>query len=537
MNLYKLFLVLCIGLVLSLVAQEQNENTLLMQVKNLDSKSDTLEINGILFSIQPLSIDSSDSKDCDSQWILATPQVKSEQSAWDLAYSIVASDENVLYAEPDNANIDASYPETSEVKGIFNEDWPYPNPAVFAWHKGDAFSQLRSARQSESTGTRVRIAHFDTGYDPNHTTTPKYLRTDLQRNFISGENPYSAVDIGSTGLMNQPGHGTATLAILAGNLVNRPQYNYKDYYGGAPFAEVVPCRISKTVILLKSSSLVSALNYASSINCDVLSMSMGGVASEAWADAVNSAYDKGLVMVTAAGNNIGKKPTVKVVYPARFNRVICVCGITYDNTPYYKYGLFSTVMQGNWGPQSVMGSAIATYTPNVPWAVLNGGDEIRMDGAGTSSATPQVAAAAALWIQKYCDQRYTHPWQKVNAVRHALFSTAKKTYKDSEKYYGNGVLKVKDALAVKPKLDQYPLPKDSVEWPILTLLFGLSGSQAEMFKVELARLEYDNAELQEITTQYEETGKLTKQMKTKLKEIILSSDKASNELKNLFSKL
>ena len=32
-------------------------------------------------------------------------------------------------------------------------------------------------------------------------------------------------------------------------------------------------------------------------------MSMGGIASAAWADAVNMAYEAGIVFVAAAGNN------------------------------------------------------------------------------------------------------------------------------------------------------------------------------------------------------------------------------------------
>jgi len=48
-----------------------------------------------------------------------------------------------------------------------------------------------------------------------------------------------------------------------------------------------------------------------------------------------------------------------------------------------------------------MVAAIAAYTPNVPWARFGEPDMIDFDGAGTSAATPQVAGAAALWIQKY----------------------------------------------------------------------------------------------------------------------------------------
>ena len=51
----------------------------------------------------------------------------------------------------------------------------------------------------------------------------------------------------------------------------------------------------------------------------VLSMSMGGLSSQALVDAVNLAYDAGSCIVTAAGNNfagIADRPK-SIVFPAR----------------------------------------------------------------------------------------------------------------------------------------------------------------------------------------------------------------------------
>ena len=61
---------------------------------------------------------------------------------------------------------------------------------------------------------------------------------------------------------------------------------------------------------------------------------MGGLPSQAWADAANKAYEAGIVVVCAAGNNFGGLPTSLVVYPARFDRVIAACGVMADKTPY-----------------------------------------------------------------------------------------------------------------------------------------------------------------------------------------------------------
>ena len=189
-------------------------------------------------------------------------------------------------------------------------------------------------------------------------------------------------------------------------------------------------------MLLKTSALAKALDHVSGGNAgqrlaDVVSLSMGGVASRAWADAVNKAYEAGVCIVAAAGNNFSAGivgvPTRFIVYPARFRRVIAACGVMANRAPYF--GLPFGKMQGNWGPQSKMATALAAFTPNTPWAKLGAPLVVDLNGAGTSSATPQVAAAVALWLTQHRTQvaQYTQPWQRVEAVRHALFTSADKT--------------------------------------------------------------------------------------------------------------
>src|SRR5262249_39832142 len=142
----------------------------------------------------------------------------------------------------------------------------------------------------------------------------------------------------------------------------------------------------------------------------VISMSMGGAPSQAWVDAVNAAYEAGILMVTAAGNNFSGLPTRHLVYPARFERVLAACGVTYDLAPYYTSILDE--MQGNFGPLRHMKKALAAFTPNTPWAHVPS-NSIHFSGAGTSSATPQIAAAAALYYRKYFRElnNIPEPWK------------------------------------------------------------------------------------------------------------------------------
>jgi subtilisin family serine protease len=81
-------------------------------------------------------------------------------------------------------------------------------------------------------------------------------------------------------------------------------------------------------VLFSNSAIAQALDYVHGLNAsaathiDIITMSMGGLASQAWADAVNALYEQGVFIVTAAGNNFGNLPTHNIVYPARFGRVV-----------------------------------------------------------------------------------------------------------------------------------------------------------------------------------------------------------------------
>ena len=118
--------------------------------------------------------------------------------------------------------------------------------------------------------------------------------------------------------------------------------------------------------------MVQGFDYARAQGAHVLSMSMGGLSSEALVDAVNLAYDAGLVLVTAAGNNYAGVPSPKsIVFPARLHRVLAACGVMADGRPYA--GLKFRTMQGNFGPANKMETALGAYTPNVPWAQIDCG--------------------------------------------------------------------------------------------------------------------------------------------------------------------
>lgn len=357
-----------------------------------------------------------------------------------------------------------------------------------AWNFGDDYSQLAAARQAVGVKmSKILIAHLDTGYDPSHhLTQPQNLKLEWQRNFVSGGG--NANDAGdhipaNTALANH-GHGTGTLSLLAGNRLNGNSPGWKsfsDYVGGAPLANILPVRIADWVVRFTTGTIVQGLDYARQRDANVLSMSMGGFSSQALADAVNLAYEAGLVLVTAAGNNFVNLPVPSIVYPARFRRVLAACGVMADGRAYTNLALGT--MQGNYGPDSKMDTALGAYTPNVPWAQISCGNVVDMDGAGTSAATPQIAAAAALWLAEHWDkvQNYSERWMRVEAVRHALFTAATKTTakmdtQQTRKTIGQGIMMAADALKIEPlseaELKNRKLPPASSTLGWLDGLFG-----------------------------------------------------------------
>jgi hypothetical protein len=383
------------------------------------------------------------------------------------------------------------------------ESTDFPQGTGFAWHLD--LSQLRSARNEVGDNPeKARIGILDTGFDFKHQARPGNLLLDLQRNFVGDDRPTNdATDPFPRGPFTNPGHGTGTIGLLAGQRLQnmtRPEQN-GDYLGGAPLAEVLPVRIATGVMLLFSSAFATGLDYLIAPNgngadrVDVLSMSMGGLASKAWADVVNRAYDAGIVMVTAAGNNFPLTPE-SIVYPARFRRVIAACGVMADGRPYIRENVPIGKMAGNYGPDSKMDTALAAFTPNTPWAEINCESIVDMDGAGTSSATPQIAAAAALWLQKHKNEMAGwSPQETVEATRKALFESADSHSPDSRKYFGRGILKASNALKVLPKRGLPVTPPDSASFPFWKVVIGQGIATAEkpeflqeMLGVEVAQL-------------------------------------------------
>jgi len=443
-----------------------------------------------------------------SEWQIWTPLfLTSHINVWDLCHQVVNQNTGtggtprVEFAEPDYQQRwifgeDKALAATTSACGAqYAEDPGFPVDADPLWFKNASHAQFDDALSRITSPDVVRVAHLDTGYDPNHATLPLHIRKDLERNFVDAGRPHDARD-DSQGPLNSLGHGTGTLGILAGQSVPGGLA-----IGCSPFVEVAPMRVADRVVLFLNSAIAIALDYVHSLYADpttrihVVTMSMGGLACKAWADAVNALYEAGVFVVTAAGNNFDNLPTREVVFPARFNRVVAACGVMADGKAYADMGVGK--MAGNYGPREKMSTAIAAWTPNIPWARLGCPDIVDLNGAGTSCATPQIAAAAAMWIQqnKAAWEAYPEGWMRVEAVRKALFDSAVQAPDGSstmdQVHLGNGVLHARAALS-QPPADASALarqPEDAIFFPLVDRpLAAAPPAHIEMFALEALQL-------------------------------------------------
>ena len=428
--------------------------------------------------------------------------------AWDTAHGLVRDGMGmaggaVLMAEPDRRQrIYSGLPADSglPVTGRSNPGtpaaqmgFPYVPGPGFNWHQDDAYTGLRTARDSLGVTTSgIIIAHLDTGYDRTHKARPAHILKE--HSFIKGEAPDRADDrTPAGGMLRNRGHGTGTIGILAGGLLHgmRPADAEGVLLGAAAPMQVIPVRVADSVVGFWTSAIAEGIDFARMQGADVVSMSMGGLPSAAWADAVNAAYDAGVVVVCAAGNSFGGLPTSLTVYPARFNRVIAACGAMADGNPYFH--IPANKMEGNAGPGSKMRTAMSAFTPNIPWARFGTPDLIDLDGAGTSAATPQVAAAAALWLHRNGAAFPKGSWQRAEAARQALFRAARGKG-GVDPLLGNGLLRAPEALAMAGFDDLQAEPPDSASFAFLHLLtsvFGVAdpgGPAQAMLALELTQV-------------------------------------------------
>lgn len=233
----------------------------------------------------------------------------------------------------------------------------------------------RARAQFGVTGAGVRVGHPDTGYTAHPQIAGPRLRIADGYDFVA-----DAADPRDPMTGSHPGHGTATASVIFSGAA--------DLHGVAPGAEVVPLRVSDSVIHFDFANVAEALYRARDRGCHVVSMSLGGPwAGRALERAVDRVIADGLILLAAAGNQ-----WPFVVYPAKLDSVVGVAASNADTKPW----------RG-----SASGAAVDITAPGESvWRAhahkVSGA--LRFDterSSGTSYATATTAGVCALWLQRH----------------------------------------------------------------------------------------------------------------------------------------
>lgn len=230
----------------------------------------------------------------------------------------------------------------------------------------------QKAWSSGLTGKNVKVAVIDTGVAIN-SSLPNVKRysfvDDDPRTFFDESSPYD-VD----------GHGTFVSGIIAAGIT--PSQFYGNIVGISPDVTLYSLKVFEEDGA-SMESLLKALEWSIENNIDIVNMSLGTTEDDPILEnAVKIAYDAGLTIVAAAGNDgIGKN----VEYPARYDEVIAVSSLDQND----KISYFSNT-----------GSKVEFSAPGSDIYGLGIYSRIAQN-SGTSFSAPHVTGFLALLKQQY----------------------------------------------------------------------------------------------------------------------------------------
>jgi PKD repeat protein len=129
--------------------------------------------------------------------------------------------------------------------------------------------------------------------------------------------------------------------------------------------------------------------YAAKMKARVISCSWGGAgtASAAEQSVIDYAWNRGCIIIIAAGNDGGTANETVLHYPAAYNHVYCVASVATTGTPNLKS---SFSCRGTWVDICSPGENINSTIPTGGYTNMS----------GTSMATPLVAGLAGLMLSK-----------------------------------------------------------------------------------------------------------------------------------------
>jgi thermitase len=268
----------------------------------------------------------------------------------------VGNVEAVVKALSKNPNV-----EYAEPNYTFQSTWT-PNDTYYSGYQyGFQTTDTDLAWDITKGNSGQEVAVLDTGVDYNHP--------DLDSKVLLGydfvDNDYTPYDLN--------GHGTHVAGTVAAETNNA-----QGVAGMAPNTNILAVRVLDANGSGSLADIADGIEYAADAGAEVINLSLGcNCSTTTLKNAVNYAWNKGVVVVAAAGND-GVSTTFE---PASYTNAIAVAAVD----RYDQLASFS-----NWGASWVdvaaPGVDIASTYPNNRYVYMS----------GTSMASPHVAGLAGL---------------------------------------------------------------------------------------------------------------------------------------------
>ncbi|OGB73539.1 hypothetical protein A3K24_01640 [candidate division Kazan bacterium RIFCSPHIGHO2_01_FULL_44_14] len=280
-------------------------------------------------------------------------------------------------------------------------------------------------------GTNLVIAVIDTGIDLSHPElagklwvnqreTPNNNKDDDGNGYADDYYGYNFFN-DTNNIIDANGHGTGIASIIAAKTNNSTgiagiDWNARlmilkalDDNGGGDFQDIA-----------------QAIRYAVDNGASIINMSFGSASDSAiLSSAVNYSVNRGVPMIAAVGNRSGKP----VYFPAAYPNVIAVTAVdAHDQHP----------------PFASVGEGIDLSAPGTDITMaglVNGPTGDYMIGDGTSFATAQVTAAAALMLGRFSGL-------SPSVLESALKGSSDVINSGSQTTFGAGILNIPKLLAV-----------------------------------------------------------------------------------------
>ena len=340
--------------------------------------------------------------------VLAVPQ-----NAESRIISALLRNPNVEFAEADYLAFATAAPDT-----FFTNQWGLENTGqTIKGQVGTIDADINALTAwNTTTGINIKVAILDTGIDQDHE--------DLSAKIVNKVNDQKNFTTSST-IDDLYGHGTHV-----GGIVAAVTNNGTGVAGGCPDCVLMNGKVLRDDGAGAYSWIANGIIWSADNGAKVINMSLGGSSpSRTLENAVNYAWNKGVVLTGAAGNSGNQSKT----YPGAYKNVIAVAATNNrdQKASFSSYG-------AKWVDVAAPGQDIFSTFPNHPYKINKSANYDF--GSGTSMATPMTSATAALiWSTGY--------GTSASSVRSRLESTADKI-SGTGTYWSAG--RVNAAAAVSP---------------------------------------------------------------------------------------